>query len=67
MTQTTVMENESGRFRQAMAWLHTWLGLLSVAAVWWVYLLAYWPRFAAAKALLLACIGLLSCLILGLN
>lgn len=44
-----------------------WLGLLSVAAVWWVYLLAYWPRFAATKALILAFIGLLSCLLFVLG
>jgi nitrate reductase NapE component len=44
-----------------------WLGLLSVAAVILVSLLAYWPRFAAAKALILAFIGLSSCIILWLS
>lgn len=44
-----------------------WLGLLSVAAVMWVSLLAYWPRFAAAKALILAFIGLSSCMVLWLS
>lgn len=44
-----------------------WLGLLSVAAVLWVSLLAYWPRFAAAKALILAFIGLATCMVLWLS
>ena len=44
-----------------------WLGLLSVAAVLWVGLLAYWPRFAAAKALTLAFIGLSTCIVLWLS
>lgn len=44
-----------------------WLGLLSVAAVIWVILLAYWPHFAAAKALILAFIGLSSCIVLWLS
>jgi len=43
-----------------------WLGLLSVAALIWVFLLAYWPRFSAAKALCLAMLGLSSCLVLWL-
>ena len=44
-----------------------WLGLLSVAALLWVGLLAYWPRFAATKALILAWVGLSSCIVLWLN
>lgn len=44
-----------------------WLGLLSVAALIWVGLLAYWPRFAATKALILALVGLLACIIVWLN
>lgn len=38
MTQTTVMENESGRFRQAMAWLHTWGGLVASWALFAIFL-----------------------------
>ena len=44
-----------------------WLGLLSVAALIWVGLLAYWPRFAATKALILAWVGLSACVVLWLN
>lgn len=44
-----------------------WLGLLSVAALIWVALLAYWPRFAATKALVLALVGLSACIVLWLN
>ena len=44
-----------------------WLGLLSVAALLWVGLLAYWPRFAATKALILALIGVSACIVLWLN
>ena len=44
-----------------------WLGLLSVAALIWVGLLAYWPRFAATKALILALAGLSACIVLWLN
>lgn len=44
-----------------------WLGLLSVAAILWVGLLAYWPRFAATKALILALVGLSGCMVLWLN
>ncbi|HCD05857.1 MULTISPECIES: DUF3325 domain-containing protein [unclassified Methylophaga] len=43
-----------------------WLGLLSVAAVMWVSLLAYWPRLATAKALGLSVVGLASCVVLWL-
>lgn len=38
MTQTTVMENEPGRFRQAMAWLHTWGGLVASWALFAIFL-----------------------------
>jgi len=44
-----------------------WLGLLSVAALIWVALLAYWPRFAATKALILALAGLSGCIVVWLN
>lgn len=51
----------------AVVGIVVWLGLLSVAALIWVGLLAYWPRFAAIKALILTLVGLSAYIVLWLN